>query len=166
MEISFGTRLPVIEAGVNRAKVALPGGTRLWVRSSAIAMSATGSPARGPYARGIVRTARQFLGLRYLWAGTSGFGFDCSGMVYSVYRLHGVDLPRDSGPQSTAGRAVARRDLRPGDLVFFGSRQRVRHVAIYVGAGRIIEAPSVGQGVREVDLQPDAAFAGARRVLP
>ena len=166
LEVSFGTRLPVVDSVGDRTAVALPHGSRLWVANGAVAVTATGVPAATADASSIVRTARQFVGLRYLWAGTSGFGFDCSGLVYAVYRLHGIDLPRDSAPQSTVGRAVALEDLRPGDLVFFGAAGRVRHVAIFVGDGRILESPGIGKPVREVDLEPGAAVVVARRVLP
>jgi cell wall-associated NlpC family hydrolase len=166
MEVSFGTRLPVLGAGPQRVEVGLPGGMRRWIGSDAVVTSAATQAARPAEAGSIVRAARQFLGLRYLWAGTSGFGFDCSGLVYAVYRLHGINLPRDSGPQSTAGRAVARSDLRPADLVFFGSGGRVRHVAIHTGAGQILESPDVGTPIREIDLPSDAAIVAARRVLP
>ncbi|HEY7590634.1 MAG TPA: NlpC/P60 family protein [Candidatus Limnocylindrales bacterium] len=165
LEVSFGTRLPVMSAAEGRLEVSLPDGRRLWVSSSGVAIRATGA-ALAPTATSIIDTARQFLGTRYLWAGTSGYGFDCSGLVYSVYRLHGVDLPRDSGPQSTSGVAVARADLRPGDLVFFGSAGRVHHVAIYTGDGRILESPFVGGLVREVRLADRDGFIAARRVLP
>jgi cell wall-associated NlpC family hydrolase len=166
LELSFGTRLPVVSARGDRIEVAIAGRTTLWLDQSDVVVGPAAGPALPASAASILRTARQFLGTRYLWAGTSGFGFDCSGLVYAVYRLHGIGLPRDSAPQATAGQAVARADLRPGDLVFFAARGRVRHVAIYVGGGRILESPSVGEGVREVALSSRAGYAGARRVLP
>ncbi len=166
LELSFGTRLPVVSSGDGRIEVSLPDGRRLWIPSAAVAVGPAERPARAPTATSIVETARGFLGTRYLWAGTSGFGFDCSGLVYAVYRLHGIDLPRDSAPQSTAGHAVARADLRAGDLVFFGSGGRVRHVAIYAGGGRIIESPFVAGEIREAELAGREGYVGARRVLP
>jgi cell wall-associated NlpC family hydrolase len=166
LEVSFGTRLPVVSSGDGRIEVSLPDGSRLWIPSAAVAVGPTDRPARAPTGTSIVDTARGFLGTRYLWAGTSGFGFDCSGLVYAVYRLHGIALPRDSAPQSTAGHAVARADLRAGDLVFLGSGGRVRHVAIYAGGGKIIESPFVGGEIREVELTGRDGYVGARRVLP
>jgi cell wall-associated NlpC family hydrolase len=166
LELSFGTRLPVVSSGDRQMEVSLPDGRTLWIASAAVAVGHADRPAITPTATSIVDTARRFIGTRYLWAGTSGFGFDCSGLVYAVYRLHGIELPRDSDPQSRAGHAVSRADLRAGDLVFFGSGGRVHHVAIYAGGGRIIESPFVGGDIREVDLAGRDGYVGARRVLP
>jgi cell wall-associated NlpC family hydrolase len=165
VEVSFGTRLAVVSSGADAVEVALPTGRHGWVDRAAVAMASDDGRALTADAAAVIATARQFLGTRYLWAGTSGFGFDCSGLVYSVYRVHGVVLPRDSAPQSLVGRSVARSDLRAGDLVFFGT-SRVHHVAIYLGGGRILESPSVGHDIRETDLSAHADYAGARRVLP
>jgi len=166
LEVSFGTRLPVVSTADGRIKVSLPDGRPLWIASAAVAVGPADEPAVAPTATSIVATARQFLGTRYLWAGTSGFGFDCSGLAYAVYRVHGIDLPRDSAPQSSAGHAVARWELRAGDLVFMGGGGRVSHVAIYAGGGRIIESPFVGGAIREAELAGRDGYVGARRVLP
>jgi cell wall-associated NlpC family hydrolase len=166
IELSFGTRLPVVSMHEGRIEVTLASTDTRWLRQSDAVVGPADGPALPPTAASILRTARQFLGTRYLWAGTSGFGFDCSGLVYAVYRIHGISLPRDSAPQSTAGEAVARTNLQAGDLVFFATGGRVHHVAIYVGGGRILESPSVGEAVREVALSTRAGYAGARRVLP
>ncbi|HMC38552.1 MAG TPA: C40 family peptidase, partial [Acidimicrobiales bacterium] len=111
--------------------------------------------------------ARRFLGLQYLWAGTSSFGFDCSGLTYTVYRQFGVTLPRDAADQARAGGPVARADLRPGDLVFFAFDGRtVDHVGIYAGNGLMIDAPHTGAAIETVPLwSPDLSpyYAGARR---
>jgi cell wall-associated NlpC family hydrolase len=165
LELSFGTRLPVVSWDAEAVEVALPSGGHGSIDRAAVAMASDDGPALTADAAAVIATARQFLGTRYLWAGTSGFGFDCSGLVYSVYRVHGVVLPRDSAPQSLVGRSVARSDLRAGDLVFFGT-SRVHHVAIYLGDGRILESPSVGHDIREADLSVHPDYAGARRVLP
>jgi cell wall-associated NlpC family hydrolase len=98
----------------------------------------------------VVRTAQQFVGVRYLWGGTSPYGFDCSGLAWSAYRARGVTIPRDSQDQARAGRAVKR--LVPGDLVFYGAGRT--HVAIYGGGGRMIEAPDSTAAVRAVPLRP------------
>ena len=72
-----------------------------------------------PTADDLINTGKMFLGLPYIWAGTSGFGFDCSGFTHTIYKSHGITIPRDSGPQSRAGVAVDKENLQKGDLIFF-----------------------------------------------
>jgi cell wall-associated NlpC family hydrolase len=118
----------------------------------------------------LVAEARRFLGLQYLWAGTSGFGVDCSGFTCLVYQALGVTIPRDGAPQFAEGAKVARASLRAGDLVFFrGSSGQIHHVGMYVGSGRMIHAPATGLPVSIVSLseeQYSREFAGGRRYVP
>jgi cell wall-associated NlpC family hydrolase len=168
MEVSFGTSLPVLARESGAVEVAVPDGSALWVEPHAVAITATGASPVAATPSAVIDSAKAFVGLPYLWAGTSGFGFDCSGLVYSVYKAHGVLLPRDAGPQATVGIAVERQELEPGDLVFFARDGAVHHVAIYVGGGDVLEAPYIGAAVRvmELDALPYASeYAGARRVL-
>ncbi len=92
----------------------------------------------------IVETARSFLGIPYLWGGTSAKGFDCSGFVQTVFRLLNIQLPRDTGPMSRKGSEIQPIDpshLQTGDLIFFGKAlNRINHVAIYLGNGQYIHA--------------------------
>lgn len=99
----------------------------------------------------LVKTAHDFIGVPYLWGGTSAeTGFDCSGLTMTVYQLNGLDLPRHSATQYDAGETIARSDLQKGDLVFFATRGRgkVSHVGIYIGDGQFIHAPSRGKKIR------------------
>ena len=161
-EISFGTTLPFLGRQGSNDWVGLPaGGVGLIPASAATVgkLPATGSS--------IVATARAFMGLPYLWGGTSGYGYDCSGLVHEVFQAHGIVLPRDSDPQSKAGVAVSRWSLQPGDLVFFSSGGVAYHVAIYSGNGMVIESPQPGASVHEVSLAGMAVigdYSGARRV--
>ncbi len=97
----------------------------------------------------IVATAERFMGIPYLWGGTSAKGFDCSGFTKTVYFLNGLLLPRDASQQALVGDPVEPdsnlEHVRVGDLLFFGRRSgdgkaRVTHVGIYVGNQRFINA--------------------------
>lgn len=164
LEASFGTTLPVLGRQGSAYVVGLPGGVSMTVESNAVATAPLANAAAA-----IIDSARMFLGIPYLWGGTSGFGFDCSGLVHLILRVHGVTVPRDSDPQSRIGVAVSRASLQPGDLVFFSSLGVAYHVGIYAGSGRVIDSPSPGHPVEEVamDAMPNIAdFSGARRVNP
>ena len=111
-----------------------------------------------------VEIAKKYLGIDYRWGGTNPkTGLDCSGLTQLVYGQLGVSLPRVSGDQAKAGTKVASMsDAKPGDLVFFGSP--VHHVGIYIGDGKMLDAPRTGKQVqiRNVYETPSAI----RRVLP
>ena len=90
-------------------------------------------------------------------------GFDCSGLVAYVYGRLGVDLPHNAAAQYSYGRPVSRRQLRPGDLVFFHG---LGHVGLYVGRGRIIHAPHSGERVEIQSLtERSGSVEGARRLV-
>ncbi len=122
-------------------------------------------------AAAVVITALNFLGQPYRHGGSSlEQGFDCSGFTRHVYDLSlGVLLPRSADDQASAASLVSvdRADLRPGDLVFFDTLQRMySHVGIYVGEGRFIHAPRTGSQVRVEDMRFAywaQRFTGARR---
>jgi cell wall-associated NlpC family hydrolase len=121
------------------------------------------SPRQIPRPTGaqIVGSARAFLGVRYLWGGTSAFGFDCSGLIELAFRANGVVIPRDADAQALEGGRVARTNLRAGDLIFYG-RAHVHHSALYAGGGRMIEAPNSASSVRLAPVR-SSDWAGARR---
>jgi len=107
--------------------------------------------ARSHFRSEIVRTAKSFIGVPYRWGGVSpDRGFDCSGLSMVVYRLNGLNLPRSSKEQWTAGSPVNRSQLSKADLVFFGTSRggRISHVGIYVGHGKFIHASGAGKKVR------------------
>jgi cell wall-associated NlpC family hydrolase len=109
------------------------------------------------------RLARRFLGVPYVWGGSSPGGFDCSGLVRYVYGRLGIDLPHSSYADFGLGRRVARRALQPGDLVFFDG---VGHVGLYIGHGRFIHAPHSGTRVRISTLaEYGGSYDGARRIV-
>lgn len=148
--LSYGTRLPVIGTTPTGSwRVRTPDGPG-WILGSKL-----GKPPSLTGAH-VVAEAKRFLGLRYLWGGTSAWGFDCSGLVWNVFRALGKTVPRDTGPQSRAGKPVTGA-LRPGDLVFFGSP--ATHVAIVAGGGMMVESPDSAHVVRLVPLRPGYTFA-------
>ena len=110
----------------------------------------------------VVSYAKQFIGTKYTYGGTSpSTGFDCSGFTSYVYRHFGVSLPRTSGGQSGVGTAVTKADLQAGDLVIYSG-----HVAIYLGGGNVIHSPRPGKSVCIVPLnQAASGFSGGRRIL-
>jgi len=117
----------------------------------------------------LVQTARRFIGIPYRWGGASAsHGFDCSGLTMTVYRLNGLDLPRNAYSQYHAGTPVKWNDLVPGDLVFFatGRSSRISHVGIYVGEEKFIHAPGRGKRIRTAALSNAyfrPRYKGARR---
>lgn len=118
----------------------------------------------------LVMTANRQLGRPYLWGGNAPEkGFDCSGLVWWVYRRHGMGIPRVTHAQKKAGRGV--NDFKPGDLVFFRIAETAKglHVGIYAGEYSFIHSAKKGSGVR-VDsiLKPywHSRFIGARRIIP
>ena len=91
--------------------------------------------------------ACQFVGNPYVWGGTSlTRGADCSGFVMSVFAKYGVYLPHSSSGQSYCGTRVSSSEMRPGDLVFYGSGG-INHVAIYIGNGMIVHAANTRRGI-------------------
>ena len=128
------------------------------------------SAQRDPAAE-VVITALNFLGQPYRHGGSKfDQGFDCSGFTRHVYDLSlGLQLPRSADDQASATSLVSvdRAGLRPGDLVFFDTLQRMySHVGIYVGEGRFIHAPRTGSQVRVEDMRFAywaQRFTGARR---
>lgn len=133
---------------------------------------ATSPSAATPYRFGeevVVRALSQ-IGTPYRYGGADLGGFDCSGLVYHVYRELGVVPPRTAAAQFDASSRLRRQDLEPGDLVFFRtSGRRISHVGIYAGEGRFVHAPQTGRTVELQSLDDGyyhAHFAGGGRLGP
>jgi cell wall-associated NlpC family hydrolase len=114
----------------------------------------------------VVAEARTYLGVPYVWGGTSRAGVDCSGLLQLVFATVGVTLPRVAQDQSRQGVTVAgMTQAKPGDLFVYGSGPGdIGHIAIYSGNGRMIEAPRRGIPVRETTART-ADLVVIKRVL-
>lgn len=105
-------------------------------------------PSGSVNASAIIATAERYLGVPYLWGGTTPSGFDCSGLVQYVYAQNGISLPRVTTSQEYAGTVIPVSQAKAGDLYFFGSRGSTHHVAIATGGGNYIHAPQTGDVVK------------------
>lgn len=118
-----------------------------------------GNPTKAPRS-GVVPIALKYLGYRYVWGASGPRTFDCSGFTMFVYAQVGVRLPHHSGSQIGVGQRVSRANLKPGDLVFFGSP--IHHVGIYIGNGNMVHSPHSGDVV-SIDPIDGRGFSGASR---
>ena len=113
---------------------------------------------------GVVGIAMHYLGVPYVWGGSTPSGFDCSGFVMYVFAQIGVGLPHSSYSQYGMGAPVSMSQLQPGDLVFFAGAS---HEGIYIGGGQFIHAPHTGDVVKISSLDDSwyaATYVGARRL--
>ncbi len=147
LTLSVGTRLRRISETGGMARVRLLDGST--ADAAADVLTAVPTPPGQQRRALILRTAELFLGTRYYWGGRSGvqanpsIGVDCSGLASLAYQVCGLDLPHNAHEQRLRSRAVTRRGLRPGDLVFLSAAadsRKVTHVMIYTGGDGLIEA--------------------------
>jgi len=136
-----------------------------------------GDPRTTPHMNAIIDTAMKLLGSKYVWGGKSSDGVDCSGLVQTAFKAHGINLPRDANQQVLVGSLVATRKdragLRRGDLVFFLSRRgTVHHVGIYLGNGSYLEAADksvkitgLDRAAPNYDPKRDETFCFGKRLL-
>jgi cell wall-associated NlpC family hydrolase len=111
------------------------------------------SPAPSQLGGAIAHAAKQFLGIQYLWGGTSPkTGFDCSGLTQYVFNKYGVHIPRVAQAQFNAAHKVPQSQARAGDLIFFSEHGGVGHVGIYLGNGQFLHAPHTGDHVKISNL--------------
>jgi cell wall-associated NlpC family hydrolase len=129
-----------------------------------------GSPGEGATAdpgRAVLEAAETRIGAPYRYGGSGPEAFDCSGLVAYAHRQAGITVPRTAAEQFSKATPVERRELRPGDLVFFRlSGRDVGHVGIYAGDDRFVHAPQSGGHVRLASLEDEwyrQRFVGAGR---
>lgn len=158
MTVPFETRLVVQaepkEDGARWIQVVLVDRRTAWIQRGDISFD--NAPLSVAALAGF---SKRFLGLPYLWGGTSTFGFDCSGFVQMLYRRIGVMLPRDAQPQADWSGLVPIEcaHLRPGDLLYFGkSPGKITHTGMYLGAGEFIDATTHDHPAVQIDKLGDA----------
>lgn len=125
------------------------------------------NPAPSSKGQAIVNAAAKYIGVKYVYGGTSPKGFDCSGLVQYACREVGISVNRTSRAQYSNGVAVSKSNLQAGDLVFFSKGSGISHVGIYAGNGQVIHAPSPGKRVCYIPLSTICGYStyvGARRV--
>jgi len=101
--------------------------------------------SRGAMVQGLIRTSMKYIGVPYVWGGTSPNGFDCSGFTMRMFQYMGINIPRTADIQYSQGSKIRRSDLLPGDLIFFETyTSGASHVGIYIGNNSFIHASSSG----------------------
>ncbi len=171
-----GTVLPFLGVSDAWASLRLPGGPEIWVKAEDVThFDSYGEVfAQKKGAQGVIETAKQYVGLPYLWAGCTSVGFDCSGLTQYCMKMNGYRIRRDADMQQEQGDPVAKEDLIPGDLVFFSKNGRsASHVGIYMGDSLYIHsAGGSGVGINSFDpshpdylKSRDDTYLCARRII-
>ncbi len=172
----LSTMLPLLDiTEANRVQVALPGERTAWLSRAAVEICRQEAALPRSCIAAITNHAYSFLGVPYLWGGTSYEGIDCSGFVQLCYRMGGYVIPRDADQQHAfLQQKIYRNHLQEGDLIFFG-RQEITHVAIALNNHEYIH--SEGQLYNCVTINSfdpadehyyqrlDEIFWGAKRVI-
>ncbi len=169
LTVPYETRLELVSApagGERWLQARLVDGRGAWVQRGDLVFD----PRPASVAE-LIEFSKRFLGLPYLWGGTSTFGYDCSGFTQMLCRRRGVLLPRDAAPQARWSGAVPvdRNDLQPGDLLYFGSSEKkITHTGMYLGGGQFINATTHERPVVQIDQITDSywtkLFVAARRL--
>ncbi|MBY0123678.1 C40 family peptidase [Bacillus sp. S/N-304-OC-R1] len=171
MEISFNTILPIVKEEKDWLQVLTPKKEIKYFQKQNIKQFHNYESIPKPSQKDLVDTGKKFLDIPYLWAGNSAYGFDCSGFTYSIYKQHGILIPRDSSEQAKQGIAVEKKNLQPGDLMFFAHNKgkgAVHHVSMYIGNGKMIHSPNFSRSVEIISINVEpykSEFSGARRYL-
>jgi gamma-D-glutamyl-L-lysine dipeptidyl-peptidase len=180
-DLVAGNLLKIIGEDSNFYLAEYPDGRKAYIKKEETKIFNDWYNALNPTGETVLKTAYRFMGIPYLWGGTSAKGMDCSGFTKTVYFLNGIILQRDASQQVNTGELVEVKNgwdnLQAGDLLFFGRKadenrkERITHVAIYIGDGDFIHAAG---RVRINSLNPsksyyskyrDNSFIRAKRIL-
>ena len=180
-DLVAGNLLKVVSEEKNFYKVNYPNNREAFIKKDESKLFNNWYSELIPNGETILNTAYRFMGIPYLWGGTSAKGMDCSGFTKTVYFLNGIILARDASQQVDTGELVDTKDgwqnLQAGDLIFFGRKgdenrkERVTHVAIYIGDGDFIHAAgrvkinSFNKNKTYYSRYRDNAFIRAKRIL-
>ncbi len=173
-----GVSLPLrsAEAKQGQVELMLPDGRSAWVAQGDIRVheNAVATFATKKGIEAVIATAKQYVGLPYLWGGTTALGFDCSGFTQFALRINGYQVLRDANMQYTQGDPVERVELERGDLVFFSTYAAgPSHMGIYLGDGEYIHSSgslgvaisSFSPSAKNYSADLDQKYVGARRVI-
>lgn len=171
--LGSGTKVTITGSSGKWYRVSYNGSTGYIFKSylSTDVTSSSGSASTGTSAgQALVAEGKKYLGVPYVWAGTSPSGFDCSGFVYYVYKQCGYSITRTATAQNTDGYYVSRSDLQPGDIVIFynSAMTSIGHSGIYIGDGQFIHASSGAGKVVISNLSStyyNTHYYSARRVV-
>jgi len=143
-ELSFATVLASIEHANGYTRVATPDGGSGWLADDVL--RSVEEPAT---AEDRLRLGAMFLGLEYLWGGTSAYGLDCSGLIHTVARVLGMRIPRDAHDQAAALENIPIEEARPGDLYFFGRPGKEIHHVGFVSPTGMLHASETGKRLED-----------------
>jgi cell wall-associated NlpC family hydrolase len=154
--------------------VETPDGRKGWIPAGSVMLFSDFASRPAPSGEDIVSTAKRFIGVPYMWGGTSAKALDCSGLARTTYFLNGILLPRNASQQAKVGEEVPVDGVRnadfsalqPGDLLFFGNLEtrKVTHVGIYIGGGRMIHSSQLVR-INSLDPSQPDYYDGAKRLL-
>ncbi|PWG00912.1 C40 family peptidase [Levilactobacillus bambusae] len=154
--IVMGTQLDGADVNEQWAQIRQPNGEIGYLRQSALTPRLVGATN----GERLANLGREFLGLRYLWGGTTPYGFDGSGLAYALHRQVGITIPRNVSHQILAGQPVNQAELLPGDLLFFAGQDQAEavQVAIYLGYDQLIRASRTGGSIQQESFSHSTLF--------
>lgn len=178
-KVNSGDKIEILGKSSDWYNVKTADGVVGWVYGTYVSTGSTlasrgeTSDANSPKRVQLISYAKELLGVRYVYGGTTRSGFDCSGFVWHVFNHFGIKLNRVAADQAKQGTKISKSELQPGDLVFFdtnGGKNYINHVGIYIGNGSFIHASSGSKAKKVVISELNTGFykdcyMTARRIL-